>query len=74
MAVIPLQTYGCFAQSILYAGSCTCDGQTQANLNLGQSGKAKGMRFDSFGSICHALDGLSGDVLELKEAPTPAVK
>ena len=74
MAVIPLQTYGCFAQSILYAGSCTCDGQTQANLSLGQSGKAKGMRFDSFGSICHALDGQSGDVLELKEAPTPAVK
>jgi hypothetical protein len=74
MAVIPLQTYGCFTQSILIAGSCTCDGQTRTNLSLGQSGKVKGMRFDSFEYIYHALDGQSGDVLELKAAPTQAVK
>jgi putative transcriptional regulator len=49
-------------------------GVTRANLSLGQSGKTKGMRFDSLEKICRALDCQSGDMLELYEAPTYLVK
>ena len=39
-----------------------------------RSGKAKGVRFDTLGKICHALDYQPGDLLEFTEARALASK
>lgn len=39
-------------------------GITEPNLSLLKSGKVKGVRFDTLGAICRALDCQPGDLLE----------
>jgi len=39
-------------------------GITPANLSILKTGKAKGIRFDTLGAICHILNCQPGDVLE----------
>lgn len=39
-------------------------GITEQNLSLLKSGKVKGIRFETLGAICAALDCQPGDILE----------
>lgn len=39
-------------------------GVTNVNLSILKTGKAKGVRFDTLGAICAALDCQPGDILE----------
>ena len=39
-------------------------GITEANLSLLKSGKVKGIRFQTLGAICEALDCKPGDILD----------
>jgi putative transcriptional regulator len=39
-------------------------GITEQNLSLLKSGKVKGIRFDTLGAICEALECQPGDLLE----------
>ena len=41
-------------------------GVTTVNLSILKTGKAKGVRFDTLGSICKVLDCQPGDILEYK--------
>ena len=43
-------------------------GITEQNVSLLKSGKVKGIRFDTLGRICAALDCQPGDILEHRSA------
>ena len=51
-------------------------GIAEQNVSLLKSGKVKGVRFDTLGKICEALDCQPGDILEYrpeKQEEEPAV-
>lgn len=48
-------------------------GITEQNLSILKSGRAKGVRFETLESICHALDCQPGDLLEYRREVAPAV-
>ena len=41
-------------------------GITEQNLSLLKSGKVRGVRFDTLGAICEALECQPGDLLEFR--------
>ncbi len=43
-------------------------GLTTVNLSILKTGKAKGVRFDTLGAICKALDCQPGDILEYRDS------
>jgi putative transcriptional regulator len=43
-------------------------GITEQNVSLLKSGKVRGVRFDTLGRICDALDCQPGDILEFRRA------
>ena len=47
-------------------------GITAANLSILKTGKAKAIRFSTLESLCEALDGQPGDLLEYR--PEPSVR
>lgn len=44
-------------------------GQTQANLSILKTGKAKAVRFSTLEAICRELDCQPGDILEYSDEP-----
>jgi putative transcriptional regulator len=46
-------------------------GITEPNLSLLKSGKVKGVRFETLGRICEALDCQPGDLLEYRPDDAP---
>ena len=47
-------------------------GLTTVNLSILKNGKAKGVRFETLGAICKALDCQPGDILEYRVYEKPA--
>ena len=46
-------------------------GITEANLSLIRSGKVKGVRFETLGKLCEALDCKPGDLLDFDVVTSP---
>ncbi|GIT92734.1 transcriptional regulator [Jannaschia pagri] len=46
-------------------------GISEQNLSLLKSGRVKGIRFETLGRLCAALDCQPGDLLEAVPVPTP---
>ncbi len=48
-------------------------GISNVNLSILKTGKAKGVRFETLGAICEALDCQPGDLLEFIAAETEVI-